>query len=188
MILAHGPRGEAIVPAEAPAVFGIPREELALDIGLVVDQREREYWRQFGMGCIATGEPFNIEAAVVLANAETGRYRFVLVPVRDASGRIVEWTGLTQPAAGSGPATGILRQGLEQRVGACHIRAARALLGWSMADLAAASSLSFSTVRRLEQDGEAAAARSRHTAIAALRQAGIHFSLADGNVVAVAKA
>jgi hypothetical protein len=56
-----------------------------------------------------------------------------------------------------------------------------------MMELAQASGLSFSTVRRLEDNGEATASRSRHAAAAALRAAGIRFSLLDGNTIAVAK-
>jgi hypothetical protein len=55
-----------------------------------------------------------------------------------------------------------------------------------MMDLAGASGLSFSTIRRLEEDEEGSAARSRHLAIAALRASGIRFSML-GNSIAVAK-
>ncbi|MER2269471.1 hypothetical protein [Methylobacterium oxalidis] len=56
-----------------------------------------------------------------------------------------------------------------------------------MMDLARASDLSFSTVRRLEEDGENTAARSRHIAVAALRAAGIRFALIGGGTTALAK-
>jgi hypothetical protein len=57
---------------------------------------------------------------------------------------------------------------------------------WALTELAAASGLSFSTVRRLE-DGTARADRARHAAIAALRAGGIRFSLMDGATVASAR-
>ena len=82
--------------------------------------------------------------------------------------------------------SGALRRGLEACVAGHHLRAARALLGWSMLELATASGLSFSTVRRLE-DGTGSGDRSRDAAIAALRAAGIRFSLMDGATVAVAR-
>ena len=65
--------------------------------------------------------------------------------------------------------------------------AARGLLDWSMGDLAEASGLSLSTIRRLEEGSEGPAARSRHAAIEALRRAGIGFVLLDGGAIAVAK-
>jgi hypothetical protein len=68
-----------------------------------------------------------------------------------------------------------------------HLRAARALLDWSMADLAQASGLSFSTIRRLEESSEGGTVRSRRAAVAALRAAGIDFSRAAGDAVAIAK-
>ncbi|WP_162560487.1 hypothetical protein [Methylobacterium durans] len=56
-----------------------------------------------------------------------------------------------------------------------------------MMDFAKASGLSFSTIRRLEENNEAAAANSRRMAIAALRRAGIRFTLMDGSTIAVAR-
>ena len=56
-----------------------------------------------------------------------------------------------------------------------------------MADLSRASGLSFSTIRRLEGGGEALVPSSRHRAIAALRAAGILFSLVEGSTIVVGK-
>lgn len=68
-------------------------------------------------------------------------------------------------------------------VGGCHLRAARALLDWSMLTLADASDLSLSTVRRLEESLDGSPSRSQRKAIAALQRAGIQFvSLHDGTL------
>ncbi|KAB1077308.1 PAS domain-containing protein [Methylobacterium soli] len=75
----------------------------------------------------------------------------------------------------------------EEAIDRRHLRAARALLDWSMADLAQASGLSFSTVRRLEESAEGGTVRSRRAAVAALRAAGIDFTRAAGDAVAIAK-
>lgn len=89
-------------------------------------------------------------------------------------------------------ATGAPRQdplASDHRIESCHIRAARGLLDWSMQDLAEASGLSFSTVRRLEEGRSSRASRSRRAALATLRQAGIRFLLLEGgSLVAVARA
>ncbi|WP_246154707.1 helix-turn-helix domain-containing protein [Methylobacterium oryzihabitans] len=64
-----------------------------------------------------------------------------------------------------------------------HIRAARGLLDWSMHDLAHASGLSLSTIRRLENDEVVPeTSRSHGTAVAALRRAGIEFALVHHTV------
>ncbi|SEP49940.1 PAS domain S-box-containing protein [Methylobacterium sp. ap11] len=137
---------------------------------------------------IPTGRPFSAEYALALAGGGSARIRSVFVPVRGDDGRIESWASLNCRVGGFRPAaSGAVRQGLEQAVQASHLRAARGLLGWSMGDLAGASGLSLSTVRRLEEDGEGPAARSRHAAVAALRRAGIGFLLVEGNTLAVAK-
>jgi hypothetical protein len=123
---------------------------------------------------------------VPLVAGGQGRFMVVTAPVLDTQGRIAEWSSLTQPlAAGSLAVSGALRAGLERAVRGHHLRAGRALLDWSMRDMARASGLSLSTVRRLEENAEAPAARSRHVAIAALRASGIGFRLMDHNRIAV---
>ena len=75
----------------------------------------------------------------------------------------------------------------DRHIDAGHLRAARALLDWSMVDLARASGLSMSTIRRLEENTEGVKGRSRDAAVAALRAAGIKFALLDAGNIAVAK-
>ncbi len=76
---------------------------------------------------------------------------------------------------------------IESLIEGHHIKAARALLKWSMQDLARASNLSLSTVRRLEDDG-CSGGRSLDNALDALRQAGIRFGLMDRTMIALARA
>ena len=67
-----------------------------------------------------------------------------------------------------------------------HFRAGRALLNWSMSDLADASRLSLSTVRRLEQDADAVLIRNRSSAAEALQDACIcFFPLSNGAIAVV---
>ncbi len=136
----------------------------------------------------AAGRPFAVEQTLALARGDRGLFRSVAVPVRGDDGRIETWATLNGRVDGPRPVpSGIVRQGLEQAVQAAHLRAARGLVGWSMADLAGASGLSLSTVRRLEEGGEGPASRSRHAAVAALRRAGIGFVVIDGDTLAVVK-
>lgn len=68
------------------------------------------------------------------------------------------------------------------RVTTGQIKAARALLGWSQGDLAAASSLSAPTVKRIESKGGEIGGRADTAArvIAALEKAGAEFIPQDG--------
>ncbi|WP_336487373.1 PAS domain-containing protein [Methylobacterium nigriterrae] len=91
------------------------------------------------------------------------------------------------PAEAEAPPDSVPPIGIEQEIDRRQLRAARALLEWSMADLAQASGLSFSSVRRLEESPDGGTPRSRQAAIAALRAAGIDFSRSPGRAVAVAR-
>lgn len=64
-----------------------------------------------------------------------------------------------------------------------HLRAARALLGWAMSDLAQVSGLSVSTIRRLEQNPQGVSLRNHRLAVQAMQAGGIRFlSLSDGTI------
>ncbi|MGY2050710.1 helix-turn-helix domain-containing protein [Methylobacterium sp. JK268] len=71
------------------------------------------------------------------------------------------------------------------RAGGAHVRAGRALLGWSMQQLAETSGLSLSTVRRLENRGGRTSALARRRAVTALRRHGIVFKTVDGSILAI---
>lgn len=68
-----------------------------------------------------------------------------------------------------------------------HLRAARALLGWAMSDLATMSGLSLSTIRRLEQSTRAVSPRNHQAAVDALRLGGIRFFTLDDGTTALAE-
>ncbi|WP_191970667.1 PAS domain-containing protein [Methylobacterium soli] len=175
-------------PADLVSLAGLTRQDL-LDNWLAhVVPEEWSRWLEETPRLLGTGKPFITRPTLKLVDGERARFRYTVVPVYESDGSLSSWTAAITPMethmAASG---GELQQGLEQNLDGGHLRAARALLGWSMMELAQASGLSFSTVRRLEDNGEATASRSRHAAAAALRAAGIRFSLLDGNTIAVAK-
>ncbi|WP_191970010.1 PAS domain-containing protein [Methylobacterium planeticum] len=173
-------------PPEFVDLAGLQRQDL-LDNWLAhVAREEWAFWQDESLRLLATGKPFIEIPTLNLVGNERARFRYTMVPVYEADASIGCWSAVISPVE-TPFATfgGELRQGLEQSVQGRHLRAARGLLGWSMMDLARASGLSFSTVRRLEDDGEATASRSRHLAVAALRTAGIQFSLLDSSTIAV---
>jgi DNA-binding XRE family transcriptional regulator len=144
--------------------------------------------RPYMRAMIEAGQPFMVRTRFRLADGGIGHFRGIFAPMRRADGEITCWSTLTSRAEGvrASPADA-LRESLEQAVRGRHMRAARGLLDWSMQDLARASGLSLSTIRRLEEGGEGPAARSRHAAVAALRQAGIGFVFLDATTLSVAK-
>ncbi|HEV7438616.1 MAG TPA: PAS domain-containing protein [Methylobacterium sp.] len=174
-------------PADLVSLAGLKRQDL-LDNWLAhVVPEEWSRWLEETPRLLSLGKPFITRPTLKLIEGERSRFRHTVVPVYEANGAISAWAAAITPMETQWAVSGELQEGLEQGLEGRHLRAARALLDWSMMDLAQASGLSFSTVRRLEDDGEVTASRSRHTAAAALRAAGIRFSFLDGNTIAVAK-
>ncbi|MFH6785512.1 MULTISPECIES: PAS domain-containing protein [Methylobacterium] len=177
-----------IASRELLSLTGLSQQDFHADWTRILVPEERARVHDRIQTLLAAGRAFVVEQHLALAGGERGLFRGVFVPVRGADGRIETWASLNSRVDGIRPAaTGLARCGLEQAVQGSHIRAARGLLDWSMAQLAAASGLSLSTVRRLEDGGEGQSSRSRHAAIAALQQAGIGFVFIDGNTLAVAR-
>ncbi|KAB1078057.1 PAS domain-containing protein [Methylobacterium soli] len=168
---------------------GLRREEICENWVVPAVPEEWPHWREQIPQLYAAGKPFTVTPTLRLAGGERVPFRMTLVPSRDAAGLIESWTMVMVPADTVAPRPEPdLGAGLEQGIQGRHLRAARALLDWSMTDLARASGLSFSTVRRLEENADGPAARSRQTAIATLRAAGISFSLIEGNAIALTRA
>jgi PAS domain S-box-containing protein len=108
---------------------------------------------------------------------QDGRYdRFLsqAVPVLDDKGTLVEWVGALVPTEKS---NGSKSDPAPQQLNGALVRAARGLLNWSIQDLADASSVSVSTVRRIEEhDGVPSVRSDMIDAIGhALRKNGVEF-------------
>lgn len=169
-------------------LVGIPEDELVAEPSRPIVRDERLHWRDHGRAqCLSKGI-VNAEPKIVLADGEAVRYRIVMIPILRASGEVESWTNYVAPLHLPVLAGGRVRHGLEQRIAGIHLRAARALLDWSMMDLARASGLSFSVIRRLEGSGETAPCPERHRVVESLRQAGIRFSLMEDATIAVGRA
>ncbi|KAB1070482.1 PAS domain-containing protein [Methylobacterium planeticum] len=185
---------ETVVPfceygPEFLEMTGLRREEIAENWLAPVVPEEWAQWREQMPPLYAAGQPFTVTPTLRLAGGERVPFRQTLIPTRDAAGAVESWTMVMVPTDTVAPQPETdLGAGLEQAIEGRHLRAARALLDWSMADLARASGLSFSTVRRLEENADGPAARSRQTAIATLRAAGISFTVIEGNAIALTRA
>lgn len=103
-----------------------------------------------------------------------GQYQTFLsqaVPVWDGQGTLVEWVGALTPTEKTGS------RSQPQRPNGALVRAARALLNWSIQDLADAAEVSVSTIRRIEEhDGVPSVRQDMLDAIeAAVRKNGVEF-------------
>ena len=115
-----------------------------------------------------------------------GTYRRILVraaPVRDRSGTVLEWHGVTLPLdTVQEPLSPYVEDGndLPALTGA-QIRGARGLLDWSLAQLASASGVSVSTIKRMEDGSESSTRPSKSGAVRrALQTGGVAFRTVDG--------
>ncbi|MFH6784456.1 MULTISPECIES: histidine kinase [Methylobacterium] len=183
-------------PAEVARVHGLPLHEINTDPFIMVLPEERAAFRDRAMSVHDPQVRFQGTSRERLATGEVWRFRIIGIPLWDGAGRYIGRAGMKYPVHESGepvhasgaPEDGRVRRALEQGVRARHLRAARAMLDWSMAALAAASGLSLSTVRRLEDDAEGKIDESRHKAVAALRRGGIRFIAMDDGSLALARA
>ncbi|WP_336487671.1 PAS domain-containing protein [Methylobacterium nigriterrae] len=168
---------------------GLPPEDLPGEWHRPVVAEERAAFLRQHAEHRARGQAYTLDFTARLASGEHGAFRALVAPVMTGTGTIREWTGLTFPADSTAlkPRRDALSASGDERVRGLHLRAARGLLDWTLADLAKASKLSLSTIRRLEEDAEGPLARSRHAAIEALRQAGVVFTVVEGSTVAVAR-
>ncbi|WP_407524810.1 PAS domain-containing protein [Methylobacterium oryzisoli] len=168
------------------ALTGCTNEELVDDWTRSVAPEDRPALHDWLWTHFDTHKPGSFGMTVLLADGTARRFTHVNVPLRRSDGSIEGWAAANFPQGVAPPRpTGRLREGLEQGIEPRHLRAARALLSWTLEDLARASGLSLSTVRRLEEDPEGGR-RSRPLVLAALRAAGITFTLVEGNRIAVA--
>ncbi|KMO31847.1 histidine kinase [Methylobacterium variabile] len=166
---------------------GVTQEAFRQDCTLVVASDDRNRTRDHVQAMMQAGRPFVTDKQLILAEGGHAWFRFVYAPVRDDRDAVVTWATMASRVGGA-PAAPVdegVRQGLESGVSGRHVCAARALLGWSMQDLATFSGVSLSSIRRLEDDGGGLTARTRGTIVATLREAGIGFTLTDGNAIAV---
>lgn len=178
--------GQRVASPEILSLTGVTQAVFQADCDRIVAPADRARMRAHIQAMIAAGKPFEVSKQLIMADGEHEHFRFLYTPVRDAEGRTETWA--TYAARSGGPRAPLvdqMRKGLEQSIDGAHLRAARALLGWSMQDLAKAGGLSFATVRRLEEAEGGRRAHSHQMAVAALQRAGIGFQIVEGNRIAV---
>lgn len=168
-------------------LVGLPEGDLLQDPTRPFMKEDGSQWRERMEGLYLSRRLAQVLPNLRLANGDIARYRMMLVPLLNDAGHVESWTNFIGPIQLRIRPTGRLRLGLEQRLEAGHIRAARALLDWSMTDLSRASGVSLSTIRRLEGCITSVSVANRNQAIGALRSAGIVFSFFDETTIAVSR-
>lgn len=110
-------------------------------------------------------------------------------PIRDASGQITGWFGVTALGQETAPADQMRAMSDPAPLSSAQVRAARGLLDWTAQDLAERSGLSFSTVRRIETPGPRAVREETLLAVrTAFEKHGVEFVvLQDGRQGLVSK-
>lgn len=116
-----------------------PRPDASFEDALLLDKVR---------GAIAQGRPFSL-CHLVLDERHRRRVPLLLggAPILDDEGQVLEWHGFTlRMKAGGMPQVNI------RHIEPQHVRAARALMKWSVQELARRAGVSVSTVQRLESD------------------------------------
>ncbi|MEH2511190.1 PAS domain-containing protein [Nitrobacteraceae bacterium AZCC 1564] len=144
-----------------------------------VPENEREQAQATWQQAVADGKHFVSRVKFMLRPSEKPMTLMIYAaPVRNSEGAIVEWAGLIARPADVMHAPPDVHQ-----VKAPHIRAARALLNWSIEDLANKSKASVSSIRRVESCDTSSIRRPTLEAIkAALEEGGVIFGNRDGTV------
>ncbi len=168
-------------------LVGLPKAELVEEPTRPVVKEERQRWKELGRHLYLTGQIVHTLPNLILASGEVVRYRMIMVPRRDSEGRIESWSNYAAPLHITMSMPADLSALFDHRIESRHIRAGRALLDWSMAELAIASGLSLSTVRRLEESIDGPRRGSARAALAALRRSGIVFSLLPDSTITLGR-
>jgi DNA-binding Xre family transcriptional regulator len=145
----------------------------------IVPKSERAQTKTEWEKAVARGKRFTSHIRLALgATKDPIKVTVYSEPVSASDGTILEWVGLfVRPGQSSNDTPDI------QKIRPAHIRAARALLEWSVQDLSAASGISVSSIRRVE-GGEALSVRGQTLECikAALEKGGVVFHGTENNL------
>ncbi len=165
------------------ALSGQPRDAAAGGGWIeIIHPQDRIRLRETWLQSCATGNNLDIDVRLIQTGASDLWLKMRAKAVRNAEGRIVEWLGVLLPrpfpAGADARSCASTSGGRQYRLTSEQVRAARGLLGWSGQDLARASKVSISTIRRIEeQTGPLQIRHKLHFDIRqAFEKAGIEFT------------
>lgn len=138
-------------------------------------------WRD----AVASATPFAADHHLLGPDGRARPVATRAMPVLDAGGQVREWIGVCM--ALPDPAAEAAEDVPPRALTGAHVRAARAYLGWSAADLAGRARVSLSTVRRIEESASGPAVRPALIKAVrdALAEAGIEFRPMPDGAVAI---
>lgn len=145
----------------------------------IVPEGERAQTKMEWERAVARGKRFTSHIKLALSSAEDPIEVVVYSePVFTNDGAILEWAGLiVRPENPSNGTPDI------QKLKPAHIRAARALVEWSIEDLSAASGVSVSSIRRVEGgEGSSVRGQTLECIKAALEKGGVAFHFRGNNI------
>ncbi|HEY7383428.1 MAG TPA: PAS domain-containing protein [Beijerinckiaceae bacterium] len=149
-----------------------------------VHPADRERVREVMQQLIDTQGPQTVDYRLRHHSGEYRWFRSRAAPVLRRDRTVAEWIGMCEPLKGGVQGNGgemPAQVGFEdqpQLISGSQMRAARAIVGWSVRDLAEASGVSGSTIRRIEEDDglpETRDTRKLNMIRQTLEQAGVVF-------------
>ncbi len=147
------------------------RREVADAVARATADPSGGFYAQFSLRTAAGETARFISSGALVGNDDGGR--------REMFGRVLRCPPIDEGRVPlKAPAAAVVASGPE-------LRAARALLGWSMQDMAAAAEISVSTVKRLEDGEISIRASNMARVVQALQAGGVLFLMADRGRVGI---
>lgn len=147
-----------------------------------IHPNDRDRVRSAYRTAVAQATLYNVDYRVLVKAGHYRWYNARSAPVRDPSGTIREWQGILLPIEGDHRPVDDER-GVDGSIPLTgeQIRGSRGLLDWSLAQLASASGVSVSTIKRMEDGSEGSTRPSKSEAVRrALETGGVSFRIIDG--------
>lgn len=142
----------------------------------VIHPDDRELTRSAWLSAFENGGSYAVDPRVRCKDGQYRRFLSRAAPVFNPDGTIREWIGALLEMSGERAELDHSKNSMP-RLRAHHIRAARALLDWTIDDLALKAGVSVSSVRRLEADtGQAVGRQVCQSVRQALQANGIFFT------------
>lgn len=173
------PDGKLIETAHWTKLTGqTPQEAHDWEKLAAIHPEDRIIFRNAWKNAIETRDVFDATIRIRLVNGTYQSVRGRAFPVLDAAGSVTQWIGHTVIVNEQHA-----KREEQKLLTSAQIRASRAFLNWTAPELAARAGVSFSTVRRMEQDAAAVKRESLASVKKAFQDAGIDYhQVGDGEV------
>jgi PAS domain-containing protein len=145
----------------------------------MVHPRAQNEVRRAWQDAVRNRTDLTMEVPLLMRDGECRVFEFRASPIIERDGDATEWIGVMVPSHAEP------RHSSPSSITSSHIRAARALLDWTHADLAQAARISVSSVRRVEADIGASRPATLASIIKALEIQGIVFDAQKNGSLAV---